>query len=104
VILSSTVALATSLSTLSFNQNRSVSICRAIAAISASVDDHVTLFQVYGHVINANQAPPGDCGKRASRFLTPLTPRDRQAGTPDAGRFTAFPWYHDDNGRETWTD
>jgi hypothetical protein len=68
------------------------------------LDRHVTRFQVCGHVINANQAPPADCDKRTSRFLTALAPRDRQAGTPDGGQFTAFSCYHDDNGRETWED
>lgn len=87
-----------------FWQQASTNLVKFVILLHQTLDDYVTLFQVYEHVINADKLRTriSEGERRFSANNRRLVIDKREHLFTSA--LSAWPWHDDADGRETWTE
>lgn len=87
-----------------FWQQASTNLVKFVILLHQTLDDYVTLFQVYEHVINADKLRTriAEGERRFSANSRRLVIDKREHLFTSA--LSAWPWHDDADGRETWTE
>jgi hypothetical protein len=87
-----------------FWQQASTNLVKFVILLHQTLDDYVTLFQVYEHVINADKLrariAEGERRFNANDRRIVIDKREHLF----TGSLSAWPWHDDADGRETWTE
>jgi hypothetical protein len=87
-----------------FWQQASTNLVKFVILLHQTLDDYVTLFQVYEHVINADKLrvriEEGERRFGANNRRIVVDKREHLF----TGTLSGWPWHDDADGRETWTE
>ena len=87
-----------------FWQQASTNLVKFVILLHQMLDDYVTLFQVYEHVINPDKLRARIAeGERALRRAATGASSSTSASTCFTTALTPWTWHDDETGRETWT-
>ena len=86
-----------------FWQQASTNLIKFVILLHQVLDDYVTLFQVYEHVIDPDKLRARIAEGRRRFGWTHDKSSSQADASPDRGGLTAWDWHVDANGTDTWT-